>query len=450
MKGLIRGKKTSIGALLKPGGLILILLLISILVFSVACSSNTATPTTASPAASTTSAPATSSQAATKTLNIGWAVGSSSGTYLDGLHATELMIDQDNSQGGLLIGGERYKVNLIKYDSGITQDTEMNAINRLVSQDKVSFIITQGLGLNAWANTTESNKVIVIHFETAFTPLPKFQYIFNASGTSAQVSALPGWICNNYPDAIKNYVIASPDDQMGHIVSGFVSRSFNTFGANTTIMFYPSGTADFSSVATKVMSYNPTLFTSIGGNESESGRCFSAVRQAGSKALFVFPPAIPLQTLKDVLYPEALEGFITGASPTEFDIPLSQGGKDFKDAWIAKYGSWTNPDMTVSTEYPCLKAALLQAGSIEVDKVAAALSGGMKFDTPQGAMMMMARADVGTSRTVDSVGTNYVKQIVNGQAKIIATIGPEESQNYFQKANPALPPGATYAPPQGP
>ena len=78
--------------------------------------------------------------------------------------------------------------------------------------------------------------------------------------------------------------------------------------------------------------------------------------------------------------------------------------------------------MTDSTLYPCLRTALQQAGSIDVDKVAAVLNSGMKFDSPQGPMMMMSRLDVGNPRTVDSVGTNYIKQIVNGKANIIATI----------------------------
>ena len=290
----------------------------------------------------------------------------------------------------------------------------------------------------------------MIHFETAFAPLPQYKYIFNGSGVTAQSSALPGWICKNYPDAVKSYVIASPDQQMGHIVSGFISAAFKSFGVTPNIIFYPAGTADFSSVATKIMSYNPTLFTCIGGDEAESGRAFSALRAAGSKALFLWPPSSPLQTLKDVLSPEALEGFIAGATPSEFDVPLSQGGKDFKDAWIAKYGSWTVPDMTDSTLYPCLRTALQQAGSIDVDKVAAVLSSGMKFDSPQGPMQMMSRLDVGNERTVDSVGTNYVKQIVNGKAIVLGTISPEETMAYYQKAHPALPPGATYTPPQGP
>ena len=86
------------------------------MIFLMACSSKTATTS-----AATTSSAATSAAAATKTLNIGMAIGFTSGTYLDALREAELMVDQDNAAGGLLIGSERYKINLIKYDSGITQ-----------------------------------------------------------------------------------------------------------------------------------------------------------------------------------------------------------------------------------------------------------------------------------------------------------------------------------------
>jgi branched-chain amino acid transport system substrate-binding protein len=441
MKRISGITKRSISTCNKIVGILLMAVVVLTLIFVTACSGQTETKT---------QAPTGSAAAPTKTLNIGFAVALNAGTYLDALRAAELLIEQDNNAGGLQIGNERYKINLIKYDSGITQDTETTAINRLVSQDKVSFIITQGLAANAWVKTTDANKVMVLHFETAFAPLPEYKYIFNGSGVTAQSSALPGWICKNYPEEAKVYVLASPDDQMGHIVNGFVSAAFRSFGVEPNIIFYPAGTADFSSVATKIMSYNPTLFTCIGGNEGESGRAFTALRQSGSKAMFLWPPASPLQTLKDVLSPEALEGFVAGATPSEFDIPLSEGGKAFKDAWIAKYGSWTAPDMTDSTLYPCLRTALQKAGSIDVDKVAEVLNNGMEFDSPQGPMKMMSRLDVGNSKTVDSVGTNYIKKIVSGKATVLGTISPDETMGYYQKAHPALPAGATYTPPPGP
>ena len=76
---------TSVNALKQVGGVVLGVLLVSVLIFSMACSSKTAT----------TSAAATSAAAATKTLNIGFAVGFTSGTYLDAMRAAELLVDQD-------------------------------------------------------------------------------------------------------------------------------------------------------------------------------------------------------------------------------------------------------------------------------------------------------------------------------------------------------------------
>ena len=49
-----------------------------------------------------------------------------------------------NAAGGITVGGEQYKIKVISYDSGGSQAGETEATNRLVYQDKVKFIISQG------------------------------------------------------------------------------------------------------------------------------------------------------------------------------------------------------------------------------------------------------------------------------------------------------------------
>ena len=78
-----------------------------------------------------------------------------------------------------------------------------------------------------------------------------------------------------------------------------------------------------------------------------------------------------------------------------------------------------------------MKTALQQAGSIDVDKVAAVLNNGMKYDTPCGPAQMISRSDIGVTRTVNSVYTIYMKVIKNGQPTLAATITPDEGVTYL-------------------
>jgi branched-chain amino acid transport system substrate-binding protein len=431
--------------ILSGAGMVLLAVLVMSLLFAFGCSTSQPTSSPSSAPASTTPVSADS-----KILKIGVAVRFGLAWGIDTLHGMELMAEQDNKNGGLSIGGEKYKIQLVEYDSGASQDTEKTAINRLAFQDNVKFIIDVGIAPEAWVSVTEANKVIVLQWKNDFAFLPKYNYTFNGSGISPQSIAVPGWIYKNYPDAAKNYVIALPDAQLGHLLGGFLVASCQPFNVTPKTFFYPPDIQDFSSVALKVMSMNPSLFSSIGGPESQMGQMCSALRQAGYKGLFFFPPTTSSETLKNVLSPEALDGFLCSAGATEFDPPLNQSGKDYKAAWIAKYGKWENPDTAYLGSYSCLKAALQQAGSIDVDKVAAALNGGLKYDSPIGPMQMMSRPDFGNDRTVDSIGTYYIKQMTkDGQPKLLTTISPEEALSFFRTVNPALPPGATYIP-QGP
>ncbi len=73
----------------------------------------------------------------------------------------ELIADLYNKKGGLVIGGERYKIDLIILDSKMSHEVSRAAVERLVYQDKVKFILGDET-VDAWVPVTEANKVLVV------------------------------------------------------------------------------------------------------------------------------------------------------------------------------------------------------------------------------------------------------------------------------------------------
>jgi hypothetical protein len=73
-----------------------------------------------------------------------------------------------------------------------------------------------------------------------------------------------------------------------------------------------------------------------------------------------------------------------------------------------------------------------------VDEVAAVLSSGMEYETPAGIGKMISRPDLGNDRTVDSITTYYVKNIVDGEPVLLDSIEMEEALGYFQTLFPPL------------
>jgi branched-chain amino acid transport system substrate-binding protein len=402
----------------------------------------------------TSTASSTQPSAPAKVLKIGLMASFSDSTAIDWMKGVELAADLDNKAGGLQIGGDKYNVQIIKYDGQNNQATEEAAVNRLVYEDKVSFVIT-GSAFDAFIPTTEKNKVIA--FVSALNPAdlsPQNKYVFNANLQTAAWASVIGSYCKSFPDKVKTVVRAYQDNQGGHFVSGMTANMWKSNGVTTIDEFYPSEQVDLSSVATKIISLNPTLVTTQTGSDVGDALVFNALYQAGFKGQLFSTSSGTAETLKQILSAGALEGFVCQAWPYEFDPALNQAGVDFKKAWIDKYGKWESPNVVTMNDYYCLRAALLQSGSTDTDKVADVISKGLTFESPCGSARMMSRPDLGQDRTVDSVANYYIKQIRGGKVELLASITIDEATAYYQKANPpgngppAGPPGG--GPPPGP
>ena len=376
----------------------------------------------------------TTSTAAPKILKIGLVQGLQSSTGIDSVKTIKLEVNKDNKNGGLSIGGEKYQIQLVEYDAGATQDTLTTAVNKLVYQDNVKYIITGGgTGMPAIPAITEPNKVLVF-LPTQMTPTwsPNWKYCFDGAATAVPQAVVIGWICKNYPDQAKNILLAYSDDAMGNLILKIVRGVFAGFGVTPNAVSFPATASDLSSLGTKVATMNPGAFCAIAADPTKWGLAYNAARDAGYKGLYFSGSIQSVPLLSNVLNKSALEGFLSGAYATEFTPPLNQTAADFMNDWIAQHGKWTSPSLYAIPNYYCLKTAFQQAGSIEVDKVAAVLSNGMKYDTPCGPAQMISRPDIGVSRTVNSIYTVYMKVIKNGQAFLVATVAPDEGVSYFQ------------------
>jgi branched-chain amino acid transport system substrate-binding protein len=377
-------------------------------------------------------APASAPSGAQKTVTIGligwlgWPLG------LDMMHGVEIMTDMDNKNGGLSIGSDKYQVKLIEYDSKNDQATAVAAANKLIFEDKVSYILGDSRFTDAWFPIADKNKVISLFQAVSQEPEnPKYNYTFDGPYMNAQNSLLPGWFAKTYPTQ-NDIAVALPDTQMGHSQAPSVEAAFKVFGFNVTTIYYPEGQQDQSALGTKIKTLNPKAFTALAGGPIGDGLCFKAAYQAGYRGQFFASNAAPFLSLSQVIPVEALEGFINMAWPVEFDDPPTDQAKVFKQAYIAKYGKWDGPDIMDTANYALFRAAVQKAGSLDVDKVAAVISSGLEYEGPTGKGKMVDRPDLGQKRTVDSICSYYFKKIVNGKVTQTYNIGFDEGLKYFR------------------
>ena len=77
-----------------------------------------------------------------KTLKVGTVLPLNFGMGVDTKKALEMQIGQFNDAGGITIKGQNYKVQLIVYDDKWTAEAGRAALERLVYQDKVQYLIS--------------------------------------------------------------------------------------------------------------------------------------------------------------------------------------------------------------------------------------------------------------------------------------------------------------------
>lgn len=366
---------------------------------------------------------------ASNTLKIG--VLCNLGGQIDMAHGLEVMADMDNNKGGLDIGGEKYNVEFIIYDSAADQATATAAANRLIFEDEVNFIVCEPGAVDAILPITEQNKVLMVC--GSYTPQvlsPDNQYSFQACFCNIQEGLLGGWLAQNYPG--KSYVCVCPDNFVGHAVAPLNQAHLETFGVTeVTNLFYPESTTDLSAIATKVKSLNPDVLMAFGG--ASSNQVYKAAWVAGWRGQMFGNNAQPAYQMSQTIPLEALEGYIGGAWPVEFEPPATELAEEFKDAYIDKYGEWDYPEVQWLAAWSCMRAGMQKAGSLDVDQVADVIANGLEFESPCGEGLMVSRPDMGNNRTIDSIIAFSIKQVVDGEVTLVHTMTLDETRDYFKQ-----------------
>ncbi len=359
--------------------------------------------------------------------NLGWTIGVDFKKFLD------VAVPMYNEKGGLVIQGERYNIEIILYDTKLNPETGRAAVERLVNRDQVKFILGDET-IDAWLPVTETAKVLVI----ATTPSPaifspKNKLAFQSSFIHTQSAVAWGWFSDSYPD-LKTVIVVGPDNMIGHGLSGQAKFLTGAFGIKLLdTIFYPPGTTNFGPIATKIRKVNPDVFTTAGGGEVQDALLYKSLyetRYKGQRFTFV---NLPMQGIQKVIPLKMIEGLVCPVEGLKLDNPPPLA-KAYKEAYVAKHGSWDDPDTLYSNELYCLLAGLEQAQSLDPEKVAAVIANGMKFETLSGPGMMVKPPVPGNNRTVDFLPTVYVRKVEDGKSKFIRKINLEEGMAYTRRA----------------
>ena len=285
----------------------------------------------------------------------------------------------NNEYGGIKVGDERYKVEIVMYDDEGDPDTAARLVEKLINEDRVDFLLgpySSFLTQSASAIAEKYGKIMIEGNGSAETLFERgFQNLFavltpavDYTRTALQLLADQG---------AKTVVIAYEDTAFPTSVADGAQRWAAEYGLEVLgVETYPVNIADVSGIMSKFKKLEPDIF--VGGGHFNDAILF--IRAA--KELDFNPKAMVITVGPS--NPKLIEEVGADAEyvigPTQWEASMSYADDYFGTAaeYAARYEKmWGEPPTYQAAESTAtalaLHIAIEQAASLDTDAVRAAL-----------------------------------------------------------------------------
>jgi branched-chain amino acid transport system substrate-binding protein len=213
--------------------------------------------------------------------------------------------------------------------------------------------------------------------------------VFNTGPVpSQQLAPLIPYATKNFGKKV--YIVAA-DYNFGHISADWAKKYAKQAGAKVVgTDFVPLESSDFSAVINNLQAAKPDVVVSllVGGNHTAFYRQFASTGL--NKSMKIVSTTFGDGSEHIVLAPKESKG-ITVAFPYFQELKTPENTA-FLRTWHAKYGQdypyVPNSAVTVWNGWHLWDAAVKKAGSLDRDKVVAALESGLSIDSPSGKVTM--------------------------------------------------------------
>jgi branched-chain amino acid transport system substrate-binding protein len=331
-----------------------------------------------------------------------------------------------NARGGLNVGGEKYKIEIIWEDDKYNAATGRMAAEKLVNRDKVKFILgsQSSAVLLAVQPITEPQKILFLLNSYAKEVLsPDKPYSFRMVLTSNEIlQGMYPWVAKTYP-TLKTVAFIEPNDASGWSIEKDCQRiaEQNKFQIVFS-QFYERGTSDFYPLLNKLLAQKPDFIDFTGAAPGDQALIVKQVRELGYKGkTFAGTTIDPIQFCKIAGLANS-EGHISNTHDL-LGAYTTDGQRKYYDDYIAIYGKPFDP---VTPKYhvylDILVQAIEKAGSIDPVKVKETMEKTEDWETIFGAAKFGGKEHYGIKRQV--ITPVYVSELVGGKLVNRGTMMP--------------------------
>ena len=286
--------------------------------------------------------------------------------------ATELVFDEINSQGGLEVGGKKYRLEVVTYDHKYVIAEGVATVNRLIVKDGVKYISILG-GAVAKANEEAVNEAGVLALTLAYAEglvSPKNPLTFQCFPAPPETTTFWKWIKEHQPQ-IKRVASIAPNDDTGwwsvKVETNFIQKLGYAVVAKE---FFERGVTEFNPILLRLMAQKPDAISVMASPAGSVGLIIKQARELGFKGRFVALHQIDSSVVASIAGKENTEGmWVHGYVQT----PLPEKLKSWQQRYTKKFGEWNATSIDFTNPAFAFVAAIKKAQSLDPKKIGEAM-----------------------------------------------------------------------------
>lgn len=328
---------------------------------------------------------------------------------------SEFFSEDVNKAGGLKIGEDVYKIQTIAYDNkGAPSEAAANA-TRLVSQDKIQYLIGGVIAAVGMAvlPVTQPAKVVTTNLWWGKGILgPDKPYSFRQTISQIEIApAMYTWIKKNNPD-IKSVALINPNDTSGWDTAAACKEAAEAQGFKVVASeFFERGTKDMYPFLTRMLTNKPDLIDVAVTAPGDGAVIVKQLYELGYKGKKAWTCGTNPTEIIKLCGPEAAEG-VWFAYGQILDGPNSTPATNaLAKRYLGKYNAVLAPHHVTSYAMcEIFTRAMGEAKTTDTDAVVKVVEKTKKFDTSFGPFVLVGNQKYGIDR-------QFVHRMMLGQAR---------------------------------
>src|SRR5437879_1771262 len=225
-------------------------------------------------------------------------------------HATELVFDEINSQGGLEVGGKKYRLEVVAYDHKYVIAEGVATVNRLIAKDGVKYISVLG-GSVVKAVEEPVNESRVLNLPLAYADglvSPKNPLTFHAFPSPPETTVFWKWIKERHPQ-IKRVATLSPNDDTGWWSIKVETTFVQKLGYEVVSKeFFERTMTDFNPVLLRILAQKPDIISVLASPAGSVGLIIKQARELGFKGRFIHIGQVDTSVVANIAGKANVEG----------------------------------------------------------------------------------------------------------------------------------------------